>query len=201
MNITKKQRSVIWLVIALITIYYALSVILSMRQASFARQQAAQQRVAQRAAGQIIPKVQAGAGAGTPVADIAPAPAAPSIADRMGSLVGTWLGRALLPNRGTCSLQIDLEGGPDQFSGRSSLGCAPLLPTQPRMNPSFAVISGKEEKGSLNLAVDKFIGATPEIRSCVITSFSLTPFGPGQMIAQWQDGCEGGQILMQKAKS
>lgn len=199
MNITKKQRNVIWLVIALIAIYYAPSVILSMRQASFARQLAAQQRAALQAARQTLPKAQAGAGAGAPVAETAPAP--PCIADRMGSLVGTWLGRALLSNRGTCSLQIDLEGGPEQFSGRSSLGCAPLLPTQPRMNPSFAVISGKEEKGSLNLAVDKFIGATPEIKSCVITSFSLTPFGPGQMIAQWQDGCEGGQILMQKAKS
>jgi hypothetical protein len=116
----------------------------------------------------------------------------------LGNLSGHWQGQALLPERGMCTLGIDLEEKDRQFSAYSSLMCFPLAFAQRKLNQNLAVLTGTAEKLSVNFHVLKTMGGTP--RACTLTSLALTPFGPGVLAAEWQDApCKGGEILLRKA--
>jgi hypothetical protein len=67
-------------------------------------------------------------------------------------------------------------------------------PGQP--DPDSAILSGKVENGSIRFHVDRTIGK--DINGCAIASLTLTPFGPNQLAAEWQDGgtCHGGHVIL-----
>jgi hypothetical protein len=67
------------------------------------------------------------------------------------------------------------------------------------LTPQTAILSGGIEKGSIKFHVDNVIdsGGT----GCTPTSFTLTPFGTIQLVAEWQEqGCPGGHVLLQKTR-
>jgi hypothetical protein len=75
----------------------------------------------------------------------------------------------------------------------------PAAATLNRMSPAGAVLSGAMENGSIRFHVDKTVGTNSN--GCAATSLTLTPFGTNQLAAEWQEGgCEGGHIILQKAR-
>jgi hypothetical protein len=131
----------------------------------------------------------------------------------LNTLVGAWQGGAPLPPAGMCGLKLELRkktGEPDRFAGYPVLGCMPLpgsltggsSGTQAQQilagaSPMSAVLTGTVQNGSIQFTVDKVIGKT--LGGCELTSFSVTPFGTDQLVAEWQEGtCPGAHLLLKR---
>ena len=203
---TQKQRKALWICLALVVACYIVrSIIIARMQAAYDQQQAiraAQQRAQAKALAKAVPPV--------PPSVAASKAAPPPVSS---GLAGIWQGRTAITGRGICTLRIELhENPPEHFTGYSSLACANFAPlmseqdrnpaaaTLNRMSPASAVLSGAMENGSIRFHVDKTIGTNSN--GCAATSFALTPFGANQLAAEWQEGtCQGGNIILQKAKS
>ena len=70
-----------------------------------------------------------------------------------------------------------------------------------RLSPLSATLTGTAVNGSIQFSVDRVIGRT--VSGCAFTSFTVTPFGEDQVIAEWKEGdCpeppQGGQILLRR---
>lgn len=217
MTINRKQRNFLLLCGAIVVAYYVeRSIEDSARQAAYYRQQAiraAQLRAFAKAHPPAPPRAPAaapvkGATAGTPAG--APAPGRTPVAPT--PLPGIWRGRTAIAGRGICTLTVELhEGDPGRFTGYSTLACGnfgplmskedrnPAAATLNRMSPAGAILSGAMENGSIRFHVDKTVGTNSN--GCAATSLTLTPFGTNQLAAEWQEGgCEGGHIILQKAR-
>jgi hypothetical protein len=207
----RKQRNFLLLCGGIVLAYYVeRSCEESARQAAYYRQmaiRAAQQRARAKATPAPPPRASStGAGHG------APAPSPAGAATQSGPLSGVWQGRTAITGRGLCTLRIELhENEPGHFQGYSTLACTnygPLMApegrgnaagTLNRMNPAEAILSGAMEDGSLRFHVDNTIGTNSN--GCGATSFTLTPFGTNQLAAQWEEtGCQGGHVILQKAR-
>jgi hypothetical protein len=131
----------------------------------------------------------------------------------LGNLSGIWSGRAILQGRGICNLRFELkESEPGHFSGYSTISVVnpeifmnpkdrdvnPIAGFLKKANPASAILAGTVENGSIHFHVDKTIG---DNNGCLLTSVTLTPFGTGQIAAEWQEGsCQGGNMLLQKER-
>ena len=117
--------------------------------------------------------------------------------------------------KGICDLRFELRETSDEpghFTGDSALTCrayAPLVSQRPQQarpphrstastrKPRY--FSGTVEKGSFAIQADKVVGT--DSSGCAPTSFSLTPFGAGQLASEWQEGtCAGGHMMLHKAR-
>lgn len=144
-----------------------------------------------------------------------PAPSAPRPPANLsapGDLSGVWIGKAAVEGRGICGLWLELsEKSPDTYTGYSSFGCvnvAPLMSEQGRnpksaiinrLDPDTAILTGTMENGAIHFHIDKTMGT--DINGCTVTSFTLTPFGATQLVAEWQSGeCGGGHMMLVKAR-
>lgn len=215
MNMTNKQRKALWICVGIVVAsYVGRSIIDSARQAAYYQQQA--MRAAQQRA---YAKEHPPAPARAPSVPVVPAKIAtpasapnPAVAPAVETLSGIWRGRTALPGRGICTLTIELhEGTPGHFTGFSTLGCGnfgplmskedrnPAAATLNRMSPAAEIVSGAMENGTIHLTVDKTVSTNSN--GCAATSFNLTPFAK-QIAAEWQEGtCQGGRILLGRAKS
>jgi hypothetical protein len=225
---TPQQRKALWICGGLYLASYPVRWAVDYsRQAAYYQQQAiraAQQRAAAKARQTVAPHATAASPVATPAITPAPVPAAPSGAPAVAAaparavappatISGIWQGRTAITGRGICTLRIELhENEPAHFAGFSSLACANFAPlmakddrnpasaTLNRMSPAAAVLSGTMENGSIRFHVDKTVSANSN--GCAATSFTLTPFGNNQLAAAWQEeGCQGGQVILQKARS
>jgi hypothetical protein len=182
MNPAPKHRGLMWAAGVIAVLYFAPSIFQSFRQAALQRPQAG---------------IRLAAPPGTPAA-------------AFGSLMGIWQATAALPSRGTCTLKLELRANREkegQYSGYSTLACVPFGATPPRQpgvnpaeamlskEPSSAILTGSVVNGSIAFHVDKNIAAGQE---CAMTSFTVTPFGTNQIASEWQDGCQGGQMVLKR---
>ena len=130
----------------------------------------------------------------------------------LAKVPGLWRGRAAFEGRGVCELKFELrekQESPGHFSGFSSMTCNGAGPLTGRkvntrtlmlntMDPEAAIFSGSAENGSIELKADKTIGT--DSNGCAPTAFTLTPFGTGQLAAEWQEGnCSGGHMVLRRA--
>ena len=223
---TPQQRKALWICGGLYLASYPVRWAMDYsRQAAYYQQQAiraAQQRAAAKARQTAAPHTSAAVA--TPATTPAPVPAAPSGVPAVApaparalpppaTISGIWQGRTAITGRGICTLRIELhENEPAHFSGFSSLACANFAPlmakddrnpaaaTLNRMSPAAAVLSGTMENSSIRFHVDKTVSTNSN--GCAATSFTLTPFGTNQLAAEWQEeGCQGGRVILQKARS
>jgi hypothetical protein len=128
----------------------------------------------------------------------------------IGNLSGVWEGRAPMKTRGTCDLRLELnQNDPEKYSGYSRFSCINLAPVNPqdtnittmanRVNLDTAIMQGAVEKGSIRLHSDKTFGT--DLNGCAVTDMTVTPFGNGGAMAEWQEGaCPGGNLLMQRTR-
>ncbi len=128
--------------------------------------------------------------------------------------LGVWTGSALTPTLETC--QVRLEMRPDQdkpgfFSGFETRSCVPTgLLVGGRVekdvaslirdaSPVSATMTGSVINGDMVFQVEKTVGA--QTGPCQLTGYSASPFGTGQLMAQWQEGsCPGGHMLLTRAR-
>jgi hypothetical protein len=138
-----------------------------------------------------------------------PAPAAPApipLVITMGKYQG-----AGLSNTRQCKIDLELRPGQgDAYTGYVTMMCFepphvtggkppkvnPLLAAMAQMTPANAVLTGTVKNGDIVFNVDKALGKFGD--GCPLTgTFTVSTFGAGQIIAQWQEGeCTGGQLIL-----
>jgi len=208
MNITKKQKQALWLIaLVLAVLYYAPSVIMSVRQMAYVSQQAALRQAAPQQAAQHPPLPKAKGDEANGTAAVPESPVSP------GTLSGFWQGSGTVPDKGRiCSLHLELrEDGQPQgpITGYPSLSCVtfggrpnvnPLAPMMSKLDPVTAVMTGMWDKsGSLHFSIVKSLAASD---SCPITGFTLTPFGTNAVTVEYQEGtCQSGNMVLYRTRT
>jgi hypothetical protein len=151
-----------------------------------------------------------------PVAPPSPlvVPISPDVAER-AKYLGSWSGSQLMPDQNNCKISLTLETSLEdqtKVAGHEIKSCIPTSPFRggklkkddiPTLiletAPEYAEITGTLTKGDFAFTIDKVAGTPPG--SCELTQFSVSPFGPGKLLAQWQSGkCGGGQMLLLKTR-
>ena len=212
MNITAKQRNFFLLCGGIVALYVVARQVESyQRQAEYFRQQAikAQQQRA-KAEAQAKAREQEAKKAAK-AAEAAPKANAPVLPAK---LPGVWHGRSAMEGLGLCDLRLELalkDGAPESVTGYSRFSCLPVpslmakgdrAKTKPallsRLSPDAAVLSGRVgEDGAVRFESQKNIGA--DIHGCAVSTFTLTPFGAGEMAAEWKEpGCADGRMILEK---
>ena len=116
------------------------------------------------------------------------------------------------PDERTGRLHLRLElkqNEPEKYTGFSRFSCINLATPSPqdvnittmanRVNLDTAIMQGAVEKGSIRLHSDKTFGM--DLNGCAVTDMTVTPFGNGGAVAEWQEGtCPGGNLLMQRTR-
>jgi len=222
MTLTPQQKKFfLWCGVIWVAWYVVRGVVETANRAAYLRQQAmrAQRpkpkpKPAPAPKAPAVPKASATAGParGHVAGHVAPKPAPPS---PFAKLSGIWRGRTAIDGRGVCDLKFELRERPDEpghFSGYSTMTCNGAGQLMPRnrlnartrtlnvMDPESAIFSGAIEKGSIEFRLDKTIGTDSD--GCAPTTFSLTPFGAGQLAAEWREGgsCGGGRLILRRAR-
>jgi len=68
-----------------------------------------------------------------------------------------------------------------------------------RMDPETSILSGTLAKTSVELTAEKTVGT--DNNGCSTSSVSLSPFGKGQLAAEFKEGtCSGGHMILRKAR-
>jgi hypothetical protein len=143
-----------------------------------------------------------------------PAPPLPKAgSDFFSASPGIWLGHAALSGKGVCDLRFELRKAeePDHFLGYSALTCrsnGPLTSKDRssaaavalnRLSPEAAILSGSLDNGALHFHTDKVVGT--DSGGCAPASFTLTPFCPVLIAAEWDEGtCGVNHMILRKAR-
>ena len=144
-----------------------------------------------------------------------PPPPPPPTPMSFGNLTGFWTGSVGIQGRGMCSLQINLletAAAPGHFGGTAQIPCVPERSLNPpgsstpaqdllnRTNPEAAQISGLMGNNALHMGVDTNLRA--DTHGCYFVSLDLSPFGPNQLAAKWQEAppCHGGVVIIKKVR-
>jgi hypothetical protein len=139
-----------------------------------------------------------------------PAPVNPQL--QYVRFVGIWMGSELTPDQYMCNIKLEVRPSDEDISkvtGFETRSCIPslLLHAKPKSveevlkaaSPLSATMTGSLNDGDLTFRVDKTMG-TP-LGGCSLSSYSVSPFGEGQVMAQWQEGsCKSGQMLLHKTR-
>jgi hypothetical protein len=126
--------------------------------------------------------------------------------------VGIWMGSELTPDQYMCNIKLEVRASAEDMtkvSGFETRSCIPslLLRAKPKSveevlkaaSPLSAMMTGSLNDGDLTFRVDKTIGTSAN--GCSLSSYSVSPFGDGQVMAQWQEGsCKSGTMLLKKAR-
>ena len=202
----KQKKFLVVAGIVLAIVYFAPSYINYQRRLAFVRAQIAA-RQAKPSAGQSASPLPA-SGIPTAAAEAAANPyAAANVPAQLDAMLGVWQGMAALPNRGMCTLKLEMRRSlePGQVSGFPLLVCMPVTrsgnPNQlfAQMTPAAAVLTGTAQDGGLDFHVDRIISKGAS--NCELTSLTVTPFGSDQLAAEWKEtACDGGQILLSRLR-
>jgi hypothetical protein len=212
----KRKRILLICVAVFIGSYIVRSLVFSVMQMAYYRQQAiraAQLRMAPKPKPVAPAPPVSSPSVKPPVAPEAKAaPPLPSVAARMFS--GIWSGRAVLPGRGICALHLEIKpesDKPDHFSGYSSLICDGMLAvTSPQRaqlqnrvtndyDPEAAVLEGTVENGAIHFKPTQIVGK--DTGGCAPSSLVVAGFGAFQIAATWEEPtCSGGHLLMRRVR-
>jgi len=213
MSLTTKQRNFFLLCGGIVALYVVARQVESyQRQAEYFRQQAIraqQQRAKAEAQAKALREQEAKKAAAKAAEAVAPkAPVLPA------KLPGVWHGRSAMEGLGLCDLRLELalkDGAPENVTGYSRFSCLPVpslmargdrAKAKPallsRLSPDAAILSGRVgEDGAVRFEAQKNIGS--DIHGCAVSSFTLTPFGAGQLAAEWKEpGCADGRMILEK---
>lgn len=139
---------------------------------------------------------------------IVPAPPPAKDAGLLGKWQSVGLG-AQVANHGLCTLWLEIArkaDEPDKYTGAVSLSCLPTASlTAPKADtpmtmmlaerdPLFASMSGAWEKDAIVFHVDKVLNP----KACGLSGFSVSRFGSQNLVAEFQDGCGGGSMVLRK---
>jgi hypothetical protein len=139
------------------------------------------------------------------------------------SIAGKWQGAAVLPDRGSCTLKLELRPNDTQnpVKAYSSLACGHTVideiakghkMTSAEMtknfmkaaNPTSAILSGSIANGTIQLQAEQNFGVNAVSDGCEMASMTLTPFATNQVIADFKESqqgrCQGGQIVLTKIR-
>jgi hypothetical protein len=146
-------------------------------------------------------------------AHVAAASTAASFAQETTEFAGKWVGSALVKGRGTCKfgLEIGTQQNPDKpFTAYTNMLCVDMtLPpggkmsaetsaiwTAERLAPESTVLSGSVVNGTMTYKTDRVVSHGQG--KCDMESMEITPFGSGQVAAEWKDNCGGGEMTLAK---
>jgi hypothetical protein len=144
---------------------------------------------------------------------VAAASAAASFAQQTTEFAGKWAGNALVKGRGTCrfGVEIGTQQNPDKpFTAYTNMLCVDMtLPPGGKMNaetaailtaerlaPESTVLSGSVVNGTMTYKADRVVSHGQG--KCDMQSMDITPFGSGQVAAEWKDNCGGGEMTLAK---
>lgn len=214
MQITRKQRNVIWCcVVLLVGVYYAPDIARTLQRVRF------QQAMAQEA------KKQAMHPTPQPIPQPQPRPAFvingvdpndKAAIEQFKKLTGKWVGAGVIEDRGVCHVGLEMKFDkehPGDYSGFTIIACSTqlaMLKHRPggdlakeasnAMIPTDLIMRGAVKDATIRFAVQSVIGPSPD---CKLTDLQVTPFGTERIAVQWQGQkltggyCEG-SILMQR---
>jgi hypothetical protein len=133
---------------------------------------------------------------------VSAASAAAMLAQESTEFTGKWAGGALVKGRGTCKL--DLEIGTQQdaskpFTAYTNMLCINMVPTAGtnigpstyqmlttlRYAPESTILSGALSDKTIPYRTDRVVSHGQD--NCSMESMDITPFGSGQVAAQWKD--------------
>jgi hypothetical protein len=148
-------------------------------------------------------------------------PAAP-VAPVITAPIGRFKGSGPVADRGICTLALEIKPSTQvgQFSGYSTLACAPLTAAQRtnggagltlnsrsnaalalmlgKIAPTSLILSGTEEESVLKLHVDDSAAAPA---SCAMTDMTIKDFGGNAVLVKWNEqGCAGGSMTLGKLR-
>ena len=140
---------------------------------------------------------------------VAAAEAAAILAQETAQYPGKWGGRAQIAGRGMCTFSLEIKTQPNTakpFAGYSNLLCIDMtfpagtkmdpaaiaILTAEKVAPSSTLLSGNVTNGSIAYLTDKVVSR--DCKKCDMESMDVTPFGSGQLAAQWKDNGGGGQM-------
>ena len=156
-----------------------------------------------------------------------PSPPVPTLPPPLPPLIqsslGKWQGAAALPDRGSCTLRLELRPSDTQNSVKaySSLACGHTVidemakghkMTSAEMtknfmkaaNPTSAILSGSIANGTIQLQAEQNFGVNAVSDGCDMASITITPFATNQVIADFKESqqgrCQGGQIVLTKIR-
>ena len=201
MAITEKQKKFLWIGIGVVTASYIFPWLLSIPLMFVYRGRTHELPAPPYRQPSAMPKPVSSPARGGPAQttdssspiDAAPDPAAPF----PGKLLGIWQGTGICVPYNMCALKLELQENQQskgQFTGYSTLACISLtwpktkaiypLSLMANAAPSAAILAGVPYYGSLKLHADKNIGA--DSSGCIMTAMTVTPFGTGEIAADWQ---------------
>lgn len=225
MTITDQQRKFIWIAASILAAaYFAPSIITTVWQVTDAQQARRSSPFPPTPPRWAIPNAapapqQAAVTPVTPYAAAAATPASPdeeTAASAPATLTGKWEGQANT-DTGICHLKLEVINPTDMpgIKGYGSMTCmalGPLVATQPkgdiktafnivrRTTPTALLLSGKLRRdGAIRFHVDNIIGPPPSDKACTMALIKVAPFASG-VVAQWEDGCKGGQAMLQRVR-
>ena len=195
-KLTDKQKKAGWIIAAvLLMVHFAPTFLTIVRQ-----------QFSHRAPARAVPVRPPAAALPGPVV----APALPVTTE----FLGIWTGSALTPTLETCQVRLEMRPAVDKpgfFSGFETRSCVPTgmlvggrvekdVATLIRdASPISAIMTGSVINGDMVFQVEKTVGA--QTGPCQLTGYSASPFGTGQLMAQWQEGsCPGGHMLLTRAR-
>jgi hypothetical protein len=140
---------------------------------------------------------------------VAAAGAAAILAQETAQYSGKWGGRAQIAGRGKCTFSLEIKTQPNTakpFAGYSNLLCIDMtfpagtkmdpaaiaILTAEKVAPSSTLLSGNVTNGSIAYLTDKVVSR--DCKKCDMESMDVTPFGSGQLAAQWKDNGGCGQM-------
>jgi hypothetical protein len=152
----------------------------------------------------------------TPQAPVIPAPpppgpiangeqASPSqpenlLVQRVAALNGIWVGNAALGGRGMCRLRFEFHDDHQEqnhYQGFFQLWCNAV--SQDRIDPEAATFTGTTDDAGITFKAATLIGT--DSHGCAPTTFSIIPFGAGQIVGKWSEAhCPGGHMIMQRGR-
>jgi hypothetical protein len=68
--------------------------------------------------------------------------------------------------------------------------------TAERLAPESTVLSGSVVNGTVTYKPDRVVSRGQD--KCDMESMDITPFGSGQIAAEWKDNCGGGEMTLGK---
>jgi hypothetical protein len=199
-QLTDKQKKIAWVVVGLLVfIHFALPRFINLFQTAAVHSAPAKPSPYQYAPAPAPP----------------PPPPSPEVvaATKYG---GIWAGSALMPDQNRCNIRLEIRMSDDlprKLMGYESKSCVPVQPFAGgklskgsiadvirATSPVSSVMTASVQTGGLNFTIEQTIGTPGD--GCALTGFSITDFGQGQVMAQWQEGttCPAEKMLLTKAR-
>ena len=121
-----------------------------------------------------------------------------------------WSGSALVKGRGTCKFELEIgtqQNAAKPFTAYTNMLCIDMtIPAEAkapetyemlnavRLAPESTILSGALSDKTIAYKADRIVSHGQD--KCGMESLDITPFGSGQIAAEWKDNCGGGEMTL-----